>query len=35
VVFVFEQRKVQIAGKSLFEFLHELFGILVTVDADR
>ena len=34
-VFVFEQRKVQIAGKSLFELLHELFGIVMAVDADR
>ena len=35
VVFVFEKRKVEIAGKSLFELLHKLFGIVMTVDADR
>ena len=35
VVFVFEKRKVEIAGKSLFEFLHKLFRIVVTVNADR
>ena len=35
VVFVFEKREVEIAGKSLFEFLHKVFGIVVTVDAYR
>ena len=29
--FVFEQGKVKVAGKSLFELLHKLFGIVVAV----
>lgn len=32
--FVFEQGKVKVAGKSLFELLHELFGIVVAVYTD-
>jgi hypothetical protein len=35
VVLVFEKRKVEIAGKSLFEFLDKFFRIVMAVDADR
>lgn len=35
VASVLEKRKVEIAGKSLLEFLHKLFGIVVTVDTHR
>jgi hypothetical protein len=34
MVFIFKQRKIEISGKSLSQFLYKLLRILVAVDAD-
>ena len=35
VIFVLEQGKIEFPGKPLLEFLNELLGVIVAVDADR